>query len=115
MGRKVPGLQCCIRNRAQAGLAADVSQAFIIAEEEGPILFNWTTTGSAELIPIVRRCNELSLFVDEIGIALKQISRLHHVVPVELVKRTVELVGSGLGNCVDLPAAALAELGGIIT
>jgi hypothetical protein len=68
----------------------------------------------AELVLDERRRDEVSSAVDKVWVALKHVPSLHGIASMKLVGRSVEFVGSGLRDDVDLPAGCLAELRGVV-
>ena len=114
VARKIPGLQRRRRHRSAIHAGRNLPPPDVVGKEEGPVLEDRAAQRGAEFVADQRCRDELALPVHEKRVALEQAPGLHGAVAVKLVQDPVKLVRPRLGDDVDLPAGALAELGGVI-
>ena len=100
LARQIAGARVGVGNQVHAGLVQVLAESFVVGEDEGLVLLHRAAQRAAELV--ARETRD--------GTAVEEIARIESIVAQELVKRSVELVGSGLGDNEHLRAGPLAEL-----
>ena len=78
-------------------------KAFVVAEEEQPILFDGSAHSASKLVPPERRNRH----------RIKKIPRVQRAVTEKLEKRPVKLIRSGLRHDCDLRSGSLAIFSGV--
>ncbi len=103
LARQVAAARVGVGNQVHAGLMQVLAESFVIAEHEGLVLLDRAAQRDAELVALKARN----------GIRVEEVAGVEVVVAQEFVERSVQLIGSGLGDDQNLAAGTLAVLGAV--
>src|SRR5215467_2266964 len=91
------------RNVRELAIGAAVQAPLVIEEEEHPVLLDWSSEGSAELVTDQRLARHARPIVEPVVGGKQSIA-------IEFVGRAVELIGAALGHKRHLPTGTASLL-----